>query len=64
VRSAAIRAGIKGNVSPHWLRHSHALERGAPISLVKDTLGHEKMETTGPYLHVRPDKSSSEYLAF
>ena len=34
VRKAAVRAGIKANVSGHWLRHahaSHALDRGAPI---------------------------------
>lgn len=34
VRAAARRAGIEGDVSPHWLRHahaSHALDRGAPI---------------------------------
>jgi len=38
VRKAAARAGIDGNVSPHWLRHahaSHALERGAPVALVR-----------------------------
>ena len=37
VRAAAARAGVEGNVSPHWFRHAHAshsLDRGAPISLV------------------------------
>ena len=32
VRAAAKRAGISGNVSPHWFRHSHAshaLDRGS-----------------------------------
>src|SRR5439155_12870649 len=46
VLAAARRAGIESNVSPHWLRHAHAshsLDRGAPIHLVKETLGHESI---------------------
>jgi hypothetical protein len=56
VRAAARRAGIKGNVSSHWLRHAHAshsLDRGASIHLVQQTLGHENMATTGKYTHAR-----------
>ncbi len=66
VRSAAACAGIEGNVSPHWLRHahtSHALERGAPVALVRDTLGHSSVSTTNGYLHARPNDSSARYLA-
>jgi integrase/recombinase XerD len=36
VKAAASRAGIQGNVSPHWLRHAHAshsLDRGSPLHL-------------------------------
>lgn len=65
VRAAAQRAGIEGNVSPHWLRHAHAshsLDRGAPIHLVQATLGHASVATTGRYLHARPQDSSSKYL--
>lgn len=65
VRDAAHRVGIEGNVSPHWLRHSHAshsLERGAPIHLVQATLGHSSIATTGRYLHARPQDSSALYL--
>jgi integrase/recombinase XerD len=65
VRAAATRAGIDKPVSPHWMRHahaSHALDRGAPISLVQATLGHESVQTTGKYLHARPGESSSKYL--
>ena len=65
VRAAAKRAGIEGNVSPHWLRHahaSHALDRGAPIHLVQATLGHASVATTGRYLHARPQDSSARYL--
>jgi integrase/recombinase XerD len=65
VRAAAARAGITGNVSPHWMRHAHAthaLENGAPITLVKETLGHKSIETTSKYTHVRPNTSSGQYL--
>jgi site-specific recombinase XerD len=66
VDSAASAAGIKGNVSPHWLRHchaSHAQDRKAPPHLVKDTLGHSSLDITSVYTHVKPDESSGLYLA-
>jgi len=66
VRAAARRAGIEANVSPHWLRHahaSHALDRGAPAHLVRDTLGHANISTTSAYAHARPGQSSSKFLA-
>ncbi len=65
VRKAAIRSGMEKAVSCHWLRHghaSHALDRGCPISLVQQTLGHASVATTGRYLHARPSDSSSRYL--
>jgi len=65
VRAAARRAGINLDVSPHWLRHahaSHALDRGAPIHLVQQTLGHS-VATTSRYLHAKPQDSSAKYLA-
>jgi len=65
VQNAGKRAGIKGKVSPHWLRHAHAshsLDRGAPIHLVQQTLGHASVATTSRYLHARPNDSSALYL--
>jgi len=65
VTEARLRAGIIRKVSPHWLRHchaSHALNHGAPISLVQSTLGHSSVSTTGKYLHARPGESSGKYL--
>lgn len=53
-------------VSPHWIRHahaSHALDKGAPVTLVRDTLGHASIATTNKYSHARPDTSSGTYLA-
>ncbi|MGH2457292.1 MAG: tyrosine-type recombinase/integrase [Chloroflexota bacterium] len=66
VRKAAERAGVLLPVSPHWLRHahaSHALDRGAPVHLVQQTLGHATVATTGRYLHARPNDSSARYLS-
>ena len=43
VKAAAKRAGINPAASAHWLRHahaSHAIDEGAPITLVSQTLGH------------------------
>ncbi len=65
VKTAGKRAGLGDGVSPHWLRHahaSHALERGAPISLVKSTLGHSNISVTDRYTHARPEDSSARYL--
>jgi len=66
VREAAQRAGIDGKVSPHWFRHSHAshaLERGASVALVRDTLGHSSLAVTSRYTHAKPDQSSALHLA-
>lgn len=65
VARAAKQAGIPNRVSAHWMRHAHAthaLEAGAPISLISQTLGHTSIATTGRYLHVRPGESSSSFL--
>jgi integrase/recombinase XerD len=61
VKRAAKAAGINEAVSPHWLRHahgSHAIERGASLPRVQQTLGHGNIATTSGYLHARPDSSS------
>ena len=64
-RVPGLEEAIAETVSPHWLRHahaSHAMDRGAPVHLVKETLGHANIATTGRYLHARPTDSSSLYL--
>ena len=58
-------AGVSDAVSMHWLRHahaSHALDRGAPLVLVKENLGHEDISTTSIYLHAKPGDGSGLYL--
>ncbi|RCJ40937.1 hypothetical protein A6770_36970 [Nostoc minutum NIES-26] len=65
VAAAALKAGIQGKVSPHWLRHSHAshsLDRRASVQLVQQTLGHSSLHTTSRYAHAKPSDSSGLYL--
>ncbi len=62
VKSAAQTAGISPEASAHWLRHSHAshaLDRGATIVEVRDTLGHSSIATTNKYLHSKRQASSA-----
>lgn len=66
-RIPGIDPKLASKVSPHWLRHAHAshsLDRGAPIHLVQQTLGHSNVATTGRYLHARPQDSSARFLVF
>jgi integrase/recombinase XerD len=56
----------RSRVSPHWVRHahaSHAIKKGAPLPLVRDTLGHASIATTNKYSHASPGESSGQYLA-
>jgi integrase/recombinase XerD len=65
VKRAARRAGLTDKVSCHWLRHahaSHALDANAPITLVRDTLGHSSLATTNRYAHARPNDGSARFL--
>lgn len=54
VKLAAIRAGIKTQVTPYCLRHSfavHLLDNGTDIHYVQELLGHKSMKTTRNYTH-------------
>jgi site-specific recombinase XerD len=53
------------NLTPHVFRHSHAthaVRRGVPLDLVKDTLGHSSIATTQIYLKANPSDSSGLHL--
>lgn len=63
VRIAGERAGYRA--TPHLLRHahaSHALDNGAPLPLVRDSLGHGSIATTSVYVHARPSDGAGLYL--
>ncbi|MCM1291749.1 MAG: tyrosine recombinase XerD [Prevotella sp.] len=63
VKTLAQDAGIKKHVSPHTLRHSfatHLLEGGANLRVIQEMLGHEKIETTGIYVHLDRSKLRNE----
>lgn len=52
--------------SPHWMRHTHAthaLERGAELTTVRDNLRHASISTTSTYLHSDDAKRDRELAA-
>jgi integrase/recombinase XerD len=66
LRSAAQRAGVRGDVSPHTLRHSfatHLLDGGADVRVVQELLGHASVTTTQVYTLVTVDRLREVYAA-
>jgi integrase/recombinase XerD len=64
-KRAVQRADLPREISPHFMRHAHAshsMNRGAPVHVVQQTLGHASLDTTTRYTHVRPGDSSAKYL--
>lgn len=65
VKKYAQKAKIGKNVSCHVFRHSHAtaaLESGADLHLVSQSLGHAGLDITSRYLHIRPNQCSSQFI--
>jgi integrase/recombinase XerD len=65
LRTAAERAGLAVDVSPHTLRHSyatHLLDGGADVRVVQELLGHASVTTTQIYTLVTVDHLRHVYL--
>ncbi|MCD6348610.1 MAG: tyrosine-type recombinase/integrase [Candidatus Korarchaeota archaeon] len=53
-----------GRVTPHMLRHSlltHLAEAGLRAHEIKELAGHERLDTTGRYIHLRPEHLREAY---
>ena len=64
IATAARRAGISVDVSPHTLRHSfatHLLDGGADVRVVQELLGHASVTTTQIYTLVTVDTLREVY---
>ncbi|MGY1706396.1 site-specific tyrosine recombinase XerD [Geodermatophilus sp. SYSU D00697] len=64
LRTAAERAGLTAEVSPHTLRHSfatHLLDGGADVRVVQELLGHASVTTTQVYTLVTVDRLREVY---
>lgn len=64
IERVGIRAGINRRVHPHMLRHTFAtlmLNKGCPMSVVQELLGHDDLATTQTYAKVTHENKHRNY---
>lgn len=65
LKGYADEAGIKGDITPHTLRHSfavHMLQNGADVKSVQEMMGHSDISTTQVYLGMNMNKMRDVYM--
>lgn len=67
IKRAGKRAGLKKDISPHWLRHTSAslsINGGCDIKTVMETYGWSQMKTAQRYIHSVNllEKTATDYI--
>ena len=67
LKRIARRSDLEINVYPHRMRHSfamHLLDNYAPMEVIKDLLGHQKLETTYLYAQLSGERRREMYKKY
>ena len=67
LKRIAKRSGLETNVYPHRMRHSfamHLLNNHAPMEVIKELLGHQKLETTYLYAQLSGEHRREMYKKY